>query len=507
MTFTAPGGDLSLPDTLQLDRSLVSGIGWTVVLRMASRAFGWASMLYVVRILTPADFGLMAMASMPMGLAQMVGDFGLQTVVVQDRTLRGDRLASVATLALGLGALFTVSFLALSKPIAAIFREPAVALIVTVLSVTFLIDSIQLLPRALLQRDLAFRTLAWVQTVQLVVGAAVQAICATLSFGYWALVITALASSVTASAVLFALRPFRLGRPTRVLTVFPAFAAGWRVTVARVAWYAYTSLDATLIGRMIGKDALGVFNMAKTFASVPDTEIAAMVSRVAPGIFSSVQTSVPMLRRYFLILTEGIAYLTLPGCIGLAVVADDFVRLVLGPTWLSAILPLRILAVYVACSTSQMLISHVLIFTGQMRANMWVNLFSLAFMPMCFYIGVFEGVPGVAWAWLIGFPVIIALKIIIVRPLLDLTLADYIWALRPAFIASVALGAAVLLVRTGLPLSWSPAARLAVEGTAGVLTYAVILVSLFRPRVVRIYQAIRQAARSPVKEPGVVSAA
>jgi len=61
MTLTASGGDISLPDTLHLDRSLVSGIGWTVVLRMASRAFGW---VYVVRILTPADFGLMAMASM-----------------------------------------------------------------------------------------------------------------------------------------------------------------------------------------------------------------------------------------------------------------------------------------------------------------------------------------------------------------------------------------------------------------------------------------------------------
>jgi hypothetical protein len=149
----------------------------------------------------------------------------------------------------------------------------------------------------------------------------------------------------------------------------------------------------------------------------------------------------------------------------------------------------------------------VLIFTGQMRANMWINLFSLVFLPTCFYIGLFHGMPGVAWAWLIGFPVIVVLKIIIVRPLLDLTLADYFSALRPALIASVWLGAAVLLVRTGLSPSWSPAVRLAIESAAGALTYALILLSLFRPRVVRIYDAIRQAARPLVKEASAITPA
>ncbi len=490
-------GEESIPlDVRRFDRLLVSGITWTVVFRWAAKALSLTSMLYVVRILTPSDFGLVAMASIPIGLAQLIGDLGLQTVVVQNRTLSKDELASVATSALSLGALLTVLFAVLSRPMALYFREPAVAGVIVALSLTFLLDSIQVLPRALLQRDLEFRTLAWLHGLQVTIGALVLVGAATLSLGYWSLVLNTLVSSCVITMVLVALRPFRLLWPSGLGSISGVLVAGWQVTVSRIAWYGYSSLDSTLIGRVLGKDALGIFNSAKSFAALPEAEVTSMVSRVVPGIFSSVQDSPPALRRYFLMLTEAVSYLTLPASVGLGLTADDFVRLALGPQWEGAIVPLRILCLYIACSTSQMLISHVLLWTGHLRVNMWINLLSLVFLPTCFYVGLNWGAPGVAWAWVFGFPLIVLLKVVLVSRILELRPAAYLSALQPALVACLAMGSAILLVRASLPTASPPAARLALLASTGAVIYVLVLLGAFRSRVATIYNTIRVAARS-----------
>jgi len=496
MSFLGPGEESVPFDVRPFDRSLVSGVTWTVVVRWAAKAVSLASMLYVVRILTPGDFGLVSMASIPIGLAQLIGDLGLQTVVVQNRTLSEDELASVATSALGVGALLTVLFIVLSRPIALYFREPAVAAVIVVLSLTFLADSIQVLPRALLQRDLEFRTLAWLHGLQVTIAALVLAGGATLSLGYWALVLNTLVSSGVITMVLYTLRPFRLAWPSEFGSVTGALVAGWRVTVSRIAWYGYSSLDSMLIGRVLGKDALGIFDSAKSFAALPEAEVTSMVSKVVPGVFSSVQNSLPALRRYFLLLTEAVSYLTLPASVGLALTAEEFVRLALGPQWEAVIVPLRILCLYIACSSSQMLLSHVLLWTGHLRVNMWVNLLSLVFLPACFYLGLTWGVPGVAWAWVFGFPLIVVLKIVLVSRILDVAPTAYLSALRPALIASLAMTSVVLLVRASLPISWSPQARLALQASTGAVTYILVLLGAFHHRVGTIYETIRVAARS-----------
>jgi O-antigen/teichoic acid export membrane protein len=478
-----------------LDRSLFSGIAWTVVFRWAAQAVSWAATLYVVRVLSPGDYGLVAMATVPIGLARLVEDLGLDAVIVQNRRLSENQLASLAGSALCLGTTLTIAFILLAAPIALYFREPDVAALVIAMSLTFMTDSLQVLPRALLQKDLAFRTLGWLHAAQVTIAAAVLTVCAALSFGHWALVLNNLVSAAAITAVLFALRPFRIAWPRQLGTIAGSLVAGWRMVVSRAAWYGYTSLDSTVIGRALGKEPLGAFSFAMTFALLPVTEVSQMVSKVVPGIFSSVQEDRSNLRRYFLMLTEAVSYLALPMSVGLALTADDFVLLALGPKWVGVVVPLRILCAYAAINASQMLVSHVLLWTGHFRANMWFNLFALALLPTCFYIGVHWGVSGVAWAWVVGFPLSIVPSVMMMARILELPTAAYLKALRPALTASAVMVVAVLLLREALPPGWSHGMRLAAQGTAGALVYTVVMLTLFSRSVLAIYRTIRDARR------------
>jgi len=482
-------------DQRRLDRSLVSGIAWTVAFRWIAQVISWVATLYVARILVPGDYGLVAMATVPIGFARLVEDMGLDAIIIQDRKLSSEQLASLAGSMLGLGVLLTGAFLALAPAIASYFREPAVAAIVAVLSVTFIFDAMQVLPRALLQRDLRFRTLAWLHGLQVTVAALVVAGAATLKLGHWSLVLNSLISGAVITATLYALRPFRVGWPHKLGQIAGSLMSGWRMLVSRGAWYGYSSLDSALIGRVLGKDALGIFGFAMTFASLPVTEVSSMVSKVVPGVFSSVQESPRLLRRYFLLLTEAVSYITLPMSVGLALTAEDFVLLALGPKWVDVILPLQILCLYMAFNACQMLISHVLLWTGHFRANMWLNILTLVVLPVGFYVGLHWGVAGVAWAWAIGFPITVLPVAYLMVQILDVRARDFADALKPAVVGCVVMTVAVLLTRQLLPATWSHGLRLIAQASAGAVLYSAALLALYWARVLGMYQVVREAIR------------
>jgi PST family polysaccharide transporter len=490
---STPGDEAARDDVRAIDRRLVSGIAWTAVFRWVAQLISWVATLYVARILTPADYGLVAMAGVPIGFARLVEDLGLDAVIVQDRTLDEQQLANLGGTVLCLGGLLAAFFTALSTPIALYFHEPAVAVLVIALSLTMILDALQVVPRALLQRDLEFRTLAWLHGLYVTVAAVVMAGAATLHMGYWALVLNTLISGAAVTVALWVRRPYPLRWPRQLRSISRSLVSGWRMMVSRAAWYAYSSLDSAFIGRYVGKDALGVFGFAMTFASLPVTEVSTLVSKVIPGVFSSVQDSPATLRRYCLLITEAVSYLTLPMAVGLLLTADDFILLVLGARWEAVTLPLRILCLYMALNASQMAISHVLLWTGKFRANMWLNILAAILLPACFYVGVRWGVAGVSWAWAIGFPLSVLPSFILMTRIIDLKAAEYLEALRPAAVGCLVMAAIVLLTRQGLPDAWPHASRLAAQAGLGALVYAVVLLGFHRSRVTGIYQVVREA--------------
>jgi O-antigen/teichoic acid export membrane protein len=181
--------------------------------------------------------------------------------------------------------------------------------------------------------------------------------------------------------------------------------------------------------------------------------------------------------------------------VGLALTAEDFILLALGPKWVDVILPLQILCLYMAFNACQMLISHVLLWTGHFRANMWLNILALVLLPTGFYVGLHWGVPGVAWAWAIGFPISVAPVAYLMVRILDVRLRDFADALRPAVVSCVVMAAAVVLARQVLPIGWSHGLRLIAQSAVGAIVYCTALLAIYWVRVVGIYEVVRETRR------------
>ncbi|HEV2752159.1 MAG TPA: oligosaccharide flippase family protein, partial [Gemmatimonadales bacterium] len=339
-------------------------------------------------------------------------------------------------------------------------------------------------PRALLARDLEFSRLAWIDAGEALVWSTTTLVGAGLGLGYWALVLGAVVSGAVAMVVLCIQRPHQLSWPRDLRSIAHAMHLGWYVVVSQLCWYVYSHADLTIVGRVLGTAPLGAYTKGSDVASIPADRISTLVGQVTPAVFSAAQNDKAALRRYLLAVTEGLALLTFPMSVGLALVADLFVITVLGEQWRSAIVPLRLLGLYGGFRSIFNPLPQMLIATGNAKLNMRFNLVAAVAIPSMLYLGSRWGITGVAVAWIVGCPVVI-IPLFFRRTLrlLGIPAADYLRTLWPAASAAAGIAAAVLLVRPIVPDAWSPWLQLGIRVLAGAVAYAAVLFLAHRTRM------------------------
>jgi O-antigen/teichoic acid export membrane protein len=480
-----------------LDHSLVSGIAWTAGWRWGGQLVSWIATLYAARHLVPGDYGLVNMALVGVGMARMIQDFGLDAILVQDRTIVGDLQDRLSGLIVMFGVALWALFAAAAEPVAWFFKEPRVAILVIVVGAVFVTDALQVVPRALMQRRLEYARLAWTGFVQLAATQLALVIAVRAGAGYWALVISTLAGEIVVTFVLIYLSPYRVAWPRGLRTLAGPLLQGWRLLASRAAWYGYSSSDQVIVGRLLGKDALGIYSFATTFGTLAQTEVSAVIARVVPGILSRVQYQPQELRRYFLLVTEFLVILSFPLSFGLALTADLVMPLVLGPNWGAIVVPLQLISLYSAFLSARTMVSHVLLWTGQFRVHMWCGILTGVTMPLALLGAARFGLVGLGWAWVLVFPLVNIPPMIFAFRTARVSVWDWLVALKPAAASCLFMAVCVLAVRTLIPptLELLPAAAIAVG--VGAAAYAGMLWFGFRARVrvmVEVASAIRSAA-------------
>jgi teichuronic acid exporter len=313
---------------------------------------------------------------------------------------------------------------------------------------------------------------------------------ALLGFGYWTLVLGNLLSAILGSVLLLSQRRHGIAWP-RIARIGRALAFSGHLVVSRLTWFWYSNADRVIGGRFLGKLALGAYGVAHELASVPVEKITALVGRVAPAFLAAVQDDNAALRRYVLNITEGLAFVTIPACWGIALVADTFVPVVLGDAWLPAILPLRLLAIYAAWRSIEALLHSVLVVKKEARFSARSGLLCALVLPVAFFVGQkYGGTGGIAIAWIVVHPVLLFPLYRLTLRRIELPLWRFLGALWPSVSGSLIMVAGVLAARALFPVR-SPAARLGLEVAIGAALYAISMLVLFRGRIARFRSGLR----------------
>lgn len=483
-----------------LDRSLASGIAWTAGVRGFTQAVQWAAALLVIRLLTPADYGLVAMATAYLGLVRMVSEFGLGAAIIQRRGLTRSQIANLNSVSVLFAVVFAAVSVLVAGTVANFFREPQVQVIIAVLSITFIFGGIEVIPRSLLKRELNFKRLAWIQAADNITYAIATLILAALGFGYWSLVLGSVIGAFVRMTVALVLRRHALAWPIQLDTIRSELLFGWHVVSARLALYVRQFADTGIVGRMLGAVPLGAYSVAWSQANIPVDRVTAIVSEVTPSILAAAQHDPPALRRYVRIITEGIAFLSFPATVGMAIVADDFVMLILGEKWAAVIAPLRVLALVGALRSITPILTQVMIATENARKNLHFTVTTALVIPLFVFIGSYWGLTGAALGWLIGHPLVM-LPVLLPQALraIGMSFREYLVALRPAAFATAAMAAAVIGLRLLMPPEWPLAVRFGMEVSLGAFVYGLGVFSTYRARLRTFFSLLRSARKRPAR--------
>ncbi len=293
-------------------------------------------------------------------------------------------------------------------------------------------------------------------------------------------------------------RPHRIAWPRDIHTIKDALGYGIHVAAARVTWYAYSNADFAVVGRMLGTVALGAYTFGWTIANIPVEKVSAVLSRVTTGVFASAQHDAVAIRRYLVALTEGLAILTFPVAAGLALVAREFVLVVLGDKWAPAIVPMALLVAYSGFRSITVLFSQVLVATGRARRNLHFGILMAVSLPVLFVIGAQWGTAGVALGWIVGFPIVfVPFTMRYTLNAIGMSWGEYFKALWPAGSATLVMCGAVFATGLALPDGDDTATllvRLIVMSGVGVLVYCAMLFGVHGARV-RAFRSFLRSVR------------
>jgi len=433
---------------MSMRSKVLLALRWSAGLRIISQVATWAMTLIVVRLLSPADYGLMALASIVLAFLMMINELGVGPALIQKEKLDDDDLSQGFGIAL-ISNLLLLALVWFSAPlVAAFFEEPKLVPIIRTLSIQFVLIPLAVIPESMLTRKLDLKKKSIVNLVASVAGGAATLAFAVSGHGVWSL--------VWGSLVLMALRSFGflVASPIFVRPRFSFSKAkgllsfGALITADRLLWFIYSRADVVIIGKMLGTEVLGIYSVAMQIASLPLQKVNSVLNEVAFPAFAMIQSEPDRVRTYLDKATRMVSFLAFPIFVGISSVAPSFVHVVLGEQWTASILPLATLAFIMPLRMISNIITSTLQGIGRVGVSVGNLIYATVIIPTAIFVGSQYGLIGVCIAWLAAFPLVTIIEIVRSRPYVQMGLLDFLRSFSlPVLGSAVMWGCVYLLTR------------------------------------------------------------
>lgn len=457
-----------------LKGQVVSSLRWQAAAKLGSQLISWGVTLYVMRLLAPADYGLMAMTMVLVGFSALVAEMGLGAALVRAPEAGLDLQRRVFGLSLGINCLLYLLLMALTPLVVWVFSEPRLGALSLTMGLLLPLTALATVPDAMARRQLAFKPLSLIELGTQTGGALATLAAALNGLGVWALV-TGHLGGATLRALLLGLHfggvwPRFVLRGQRELLGF-----GASLTLNRTVWYFTGQADVFVAGRLLGQQALGYYAVALNLATMPMQKLMQMGNQVAYSAFSKLQQE-PQRRNAALLrsssLLSGLAVALLWGLAG---TAPELLPLLLGPTWEPAVLPLQLIALVVPLRINAALMATALVASGHVQDDLQNTLIGALILVPSFALGAWSGgLTGLCVAWAVGYPVYGLLLINRACQRFGLRRRALAAGLRAPVLAGLALLLACALPRWLLP-DLAAVWRLGVAIGGGALAYLLML--------------------------------
>lgn len=398
-------------DHADLKRRSVRGAAATFGAQGVRFFMQFAAQIALARLLTPEQFGIVAMVAPLIGLVQLFAELGLAQAVIQRPTLTHRELSGLFWINVAVSLGLAVLMLVASPLVAAFYNEPKTMAVTACLAIPLVLGGLTAQQMALMNRRLQFTALAAIDVGSTAASAVVGILCAWNGLGYWSLVAMQIANNAVNLAAAWLTSGWRPGRPRFDAAVAPLLRFGGNVTGYNLVNYFSFNLDNVLIGWASGVAALGLYNRAFRLLLPSIMQLTTPFTRITVPLLSRLQTEPDRYRSTFRQVLRALLLVTLPGLVWGIVFANEVIVTLLGERWQAAG------PIFAALGVGSLLlpvnngITWLFISQGRAREQLIWGAVGSGIVLVSFVVGLPWGPVGVAtasagFAWLIGAPLL-----------------------------------------------------------------------------------------------------
>ncbi len=397
---------------------------WQAAQHFGVKAIFLVRLLVLARLLSPDDFGLLAISSVVIDVLLRVTNFGMIPALVQRVEADRDHYDAAWTVGV-LRALAITSVTILAAPLVArLFDEPRATDIIRVLALRPLVDAGASIQVARLTRNLNFRSLAFIELPKALANTLV-AIASARWLGVWSLVAGALGGSVAYLIASYIAAPHRPRLSLELNAARSLARFGQWIFLTSLAAMAGQSVLRLVISRQLGAAELGLYYLAASLAFLPAELASQVVGQVAFPFYARLQTDTSQASLAYRTILTSLSALLIPGCALLIALATSLVENLLGPEWQGTAGIIRVLALASAVGFLGDTIVPILQGTGRPdRILMVVGAQSSILIALAWVLADRYGVVGAAMAWLPATGLAQVLGVLFLRQVLPQPFAD-----------------------------------------------------------------------------------
>lgn len=450
---------------------VLSAFTWSVSGDLAVQAIRAAFGVALARLLSPREFGLLAMLTIITQFVAANSDAGFEDALVQKRELTEAHRSSVFWAMLLLGVVLMLGLIASASWLAAFYAVPQLRTLARVLSPLLLLGAADTVPRALLARRLDFRLPAALGCIAAAVAGTCAVTLAWLGFGVFSLAAQLLITSVVETLLLFRVCDWRPRFELRIAALHDLLGFSAYRPMARTLGYWARNLDQLLIGKLLGSEALGLYARAYGLARFPVVYVSRSIVGVMFPSLALIQDDAERVRTVFLRTTGAVALATFPLCVGLCIAAEPLVVGVLGAQWRETVPPLQLLSLAALVQSISTLAGALYLSQGRPDLHLRVTALQRIATMVSILAAVRWGVRGVAAAQVVAAVVSAVPVLLFAGRLVGIRMGTLLRQVWRVFLASLTMAGAILAARAWVGPPHAGLELLAVEVVAGSAAY------------------------------------
>jgi O-antigen/teichoic acid export membrane protein len=384
---------------MSLKKQAFSGVKWTTTASIVNSVVQLIQLAILTRLLEPTDFGLMALVMVVIGFSEMFVDMGVSNAIIYKQKVDNEQLSSLYWLNIIIGIFFFIILVLTSPFISILYDNQSLTPLINLVAATFLIKPWGQQFMVLLQKNLQFNAIAITDIISRLISFFVVIVLAFNSFGVYSLAIGSIIVAVF-STIGYNYYGRNLYKPKlylriRQLKQFLSF--GLYQMGEKLISYFSTQFDTILIGKLLGVEILGLYNVAKNLVSKPSNIINPVVTKVTFPLMSKFSDNISQLKSVFLTTMKYLSLANFLVYFLIIVLARPIIITLFGIDWVEVTPIVQILSLTYLLRSIGNPSGSLLLSRGKANIAFYWNLALFVFYPISIFAGSYWGITGIAW--------------------------------------------------------------------------------------------------------------